>query len=499
MRLTFCGALAAMLIVGGMPAHAASRLDTPEAARREYNALLKQAEASKATVARIEALVTSPAFAQLEPVERCNAYWLAGAAKYDLKDYPASARYYAKAVDCPEMPKDVWTGLFSAALASSDWDNAARSLQTLLEHYPAELANFKDWTVFRTVGKAGGLEKGSDRRFALLDALYDTGWKPSEGDMDSLLADLAAGLVDRGLTIRATRVAQQIRDPYVLARARADKRFDALFDHAAPEFDPEVQAGKDLERHARRMADNPRKLGELNSYAFYLMLNRHPDTALKLLDDALAGAAAAPKGKPPYDDLGDQLEWTKDYRQRALLDLGREDEAVAMEIEAAKSAGDDTVSHVINLAELYDSLGRPNDALATIEAMKGGASAYGRMQAELVHVMTYAQLGDAAKLKTSLDYMKAHEADAPGSLTEALLATNDLDALAANYLRRLADPDQRLVALSELQRWGEPAHRTVMDKLWAERTETLRNRPDIKAAVDQVGRINRVSFQEFPG
>jgi hypothetical protein len=405
------------------------------------------------------------------------------------------------------MPLEAWSAGFDAALRVENWDAAVRELQMLAERWPAELSTYNDDAIFRTIAGARKVEKGAERRYALLDVLYDTGWKPSDpgATMDRLWADLAAGLTEHGLTIRATRVVQGVRHPWTLAYMRADKRFDGLFDHTSPDFDPEVQSPIELESSRKLVVDHPDKLAYVTDYAYDLLLHRHPEAALKLLDGARARIAAATKDKPAYADLETKGVWLKDYRRRALMELGRDDEALSLAIEASgdKEEGGDNVSQVINLAGIYDDLGRPKDALDTLtrlkgaaNLLKGGASPYGLMQAESVRAIAYVQLGDKQGLATSMAYLKSHEADAPGALFEPMMWAGDLDAVAAIYIDRLNDPEQRLAALGDLQEFAQPLHPTPAGVTLHQRWDALRARADMQAAIAKVGRINRYSFLE---
>jgi tetratricopeptide (TPR) repeat protein len=500
MRLTSCGLLAALLILSAGQARAAPRLATAADVRREVQAISELSKKTPVKVydARAQAVLNAAAFAELEPPQRCAVYWMAGAIKAQLKDWQASADHYARATECPEMPKEAWSGRLDAALRASDTDGAAAAMQGILERFPDALTGFTDEAVVTVLGRVRGLPKGPQRQFALLDALFDAGWKPADPsiDLQNDWVTLAAGLVDRGLTIRAARVAQTIRDPWALTMMRADKRFDDLFDHAAPQFDPEVQSAVELEFRRKLVADHPDRLGYVIDYADDLIHHLQPDLALKLLDDAQAFIARAPTDKPAYSDLSEKAVWVKDYRRRALMQLGRIDEALAIEVEAAgeEERGGENVSQTINLAGLYAELGRPQEALTTLDRLKANASPYGLMQVEKIRAIACAELGDKDGLAKSLDYLRTHEADAPGALIVPLMWAGDLDAVAAVYIRRLADPDLRLDALSDMQLFALGLHPTVSAARLRARWDALRARPDIKAAVDKVGRVGRYSF-----
>ena len=103
--------------------------------------------------------------------------------------------------------------------------------------------------------------------------------------------------------------------------------------------------------------------------------------------------------------------------------VGRWDEAVA-QLAAASLLMEEyggNVDQLINLGYLYCSLGRPKDALSAIGSVTADTSPFGAMQFENVRLNAAYQLGDAKQIKRSLEYLRAHRADAPGTYEDALI------------------------------------------------------------------------------
>ncbi len=74
----------------------------------------------------------------------------------------------------------------------------------------------------------------------------------------------------------------------------------------------------------------------------------------------------------------------------------------------------------------------------------------------------------------------------------ALLCIGDIDGAAAADISRLGDPEHRDTALLALQIYEPPP--VVLSEQEAEierRKAAIRERPDVRAAVDAVGRIER--------
>jgi tetratricopeptide (TPR) repeat protein len=233
-----------------------------------------------------------------------------------------------------------------------------------------------------------------------------------------------------------------------------------------------------------------------------LIESRRTIEALKLLDEVLARAAAPNGGRPAFPDAGEELAWTMDYHARVLAQLGRYDEAVA-ELRAAAQRpeyGGPNISQSINLAGLLASLGRFQEADAIAGAVLArDLSPYGRMQAEAVRGCARVQANDRSGAAGSLAFLKAHQADAPQALQEALICAGDLDGAARLYVDRLRDPDRRIAALSELQDYAAPPVTTPLQRELARRRLLVRARPAVRAAIAKVGRIEHYNLLQMPG
>src|SRR5581483_9494042 len=98
-----------------------------------------------------------------------------------------------------------------------------------------------------------------------------------------------------------------------------------------------------------------------------------------------------------------------------------------------------------------------------------------------------AELGDVAAIEESLAFLRAHRAARPSSLVAALVCANRLDAAATELAAQLADPGTRLAALGAAQVYADPVaqpHSAQLRARWAQ----LLARPDVRAAVEKVGR-----------
>jgi hypothetical protein len=100
------------------------------------------------------------------------------------------------------------------------------------------------------------------------------------------------------------------------------------------------------------------------------------------------------------------------------------------------------------------------------------------------------QKGDTQIANESLTYLVEHRNDALNMWQWTLVRANRLDEAAALLIERLRDPTLRGEALDDLQDYANPpqqAQRAVWNARWLE----IRNRPDVRHAIDAVGRIEK--------
>jgi tetratricopeptide (TPR) repeat protein len=263
-----------------------------------------------------------------------------------------------------------------------------------------------------------------------------------------------------------------------------------------------VRAATDEIASARTMMDaHPDRLGAVNRLAVALLAMEQQDEVLKLTEAALAKALPADGSRSSYSDVDTQVNWTMDYRQRALYRAGRFDEAAAIEEKAARrpEAGHLNVSQAINLGDMYYALGRPKDALNAIaDIAERDVSGYGALAADGVRICAAVQLHDDKLVQARLAATASHARDGAQPYASALLCVNDLDTLAKFYIDLLADKTLRIEALVQLQKFslGEP--RTAIETVIDNRRAQLLARPDMQAAIEKVGRSMTWALSMLP-
>ena len=247
------------------------------------------------------------------------------------------------------------------------------------------------------------------------------------------------------------------------------------------------------------VADNPNSLAAINSLADLLLQLGNDRDALDLLDAARAKALPADGSRSPFNDASEVI-WTLDYRQMALSNLGRFEEAVEQLRSASRrpERGQVNVSQAINLGNLLNRLGRASEARAAVaDIARRDVSAYGAMAADRVRVCAAVQLGDVDTARKLTDQMSEHAAEGYAPYAAALFCLGDLDKLAALYIAGLERPDTRLVTLVKLQDYDKAVAdkaKTPFDKMIDERSMAVMKRPDVQAAIRKVGRIQSWPF-----
>lgn len=380
-----------------------------------------------------------------------------------------------------------------AAYALKDNDDAVYAFATMAETYPLQLSELDD-SFFDEMSRAAlKLPRGEQRQMSLMDALLDAGWSPKkpEADWSRPWAEHAARLLDRGDVARAGKAAARVVQPGTVAAMRADNRFAPLVAKEPARFDVTKAHAARLEAARASAARAPKSLAALDNVAQALNAMGRYEETLVLTREALAKPASA------WDDA-DNLNWTLDLQARALRDLGRVDEALAVWRRAAglNEQGRVNVSQTLNLADMLVGAGRPREALATLETVKDGMSGYGRMVRANIRACALAELDDRAEAGEAVAEMAASPdaEDAPMLLLAARICLGDLDAAAAGLIVLLKDPETRLQALGEVQDAPPPPGATAYLRGLDARLKALLARPDVRAALAPVGRIERQPY-----
>lgn len=385
-----------------------------------------------------------------------------------------------------------WDWLYRAYTAQGDKDpqDSVYAFATMLETDPEPLAQVDDHFIGELHRQALELSRGEQRLMVLADDLLDVDWKPRDatGDWSDFWLEHAARLLDRGDVARAGKVMVRVTAPDALASARADRRFAPLLRQDPARFDVAKAHAVRVAATRARMAEKPRDLGAVNAHAQALLGMGRPAEVLTMTQAAL-------ERRPDSWDDATNRPWTLDIQARALRDLGRFDDALVAWRMATRPEIGGGVSQELNLADALLELDRPAEVLTIVGGVKPDkVSAFGRMVAANLSACANAQLGDRAGVERAFAALAADRDAIPFLEMSGHLCAGDQDGAATVLIALLKDPETRLEALADAQDYPEEAVTAPFRRAQLARRRALYARPDVRAAVAAVGRVERQPY-----
>jgi tetratricopeptide (TPR) repeat protein len=342
------------------------------------------------------------------------------------------------------------------------------------------------------------VKKGKDAalRRRVLEIFAADSYQPVEvgADNNFFRGELAIVRAGAGDTEGARALIAGITQPSKLLQLSLDPRTRALI---PANFDIRAATERELARRRDIAASHPNSLNAVVDVANSLRwLGRY--------EEALAGLeAASPEGPAGgnFTDRDKSTNWWWDAVGYANAYLGRYDAALAAFRHGidAKEEGAVNVSQSINLANQQQVFGRDADAIKTLAPLGDGkgASPYGVMQLMGVRGCSRFRTGDKAGADADYAYAKAHDSDAPATVTGMALCRNDLDEAAAALVRRLTDPDLMVDALLMVSDF-DPPPAAYPKQIEDERLELVKMRPEVKAAIAKAGGARRFNLRSAP-
>jgi tetratricopeptide (TPR) repeat protein len=392
----------------------------------------------------------------------------------------------------PEL-RDAWYWETFAQIAGlARDDNALVAAATALAiDYPDVLKSWDTARFFGVLNIARSLDD-EPARIRLFETLWTIGYEPKAGGypMDVYWLELMASYAAREEWDKAQAIAESLDTADGLATLAYDKRF---YRFAPSDLDAAIEAIKESAIVAARAAvsDNPHSLEALIVLTQHLKSAGRFEEGLKVVDDALAAIAAAPAGGAFKDEVRFG-SWLYGHRAMFLTNLGRFDEALAVQIQAydaAVAANADAVSQGLNLAQFYLQLDRPADALETIgKISEVSASEYGRVVGGAISACALEAQGKHDEASTLVETLVPGADKGFSPLMSALLCLNDLDRLAKITIEQLGGQATRSRTLKDQQRYREGAL-TAQEMTLRERQQRLLARPDMVEAIANVGKI----------
>lgn len=434
----------------------------------------------------IKSLLTAQGFENLSAEQQHAAVYFAGALALDEADYEHSLEYLRRSSDMKGSGADDWNLRMQAASRSRNKTEAVLSLTAIADRWPKRLNDLDSRTVAQIVNEA---PNGEPSRFQLLNALFEANYAPEEFDCSLWWRDLALLQLQKGELAAAQKAFAKITAPYALIGVLSDNRFAPLRTAAAIDVTASIE--QEIRKAREAIAAHPDKLLPILRLMSIQISALHYAEALQLADDTLK-AMDGSKGAKIYTDYRTYRVWLLDTRSRALCGLGKWDEA-ASQLAAARllpESGNANVSQTINLASLYNDMGKPREAQQTLAQISAeNTSSYGAMQAAIERVASADQLGDSMEVEKQLGFLREHREDSQETYQRALISANRTDEAAKLLISRLEDPDQRMDALMQVQQYKEhPLPKRATE--WRKRWQATLARKDVRDAINRVGTVS---------
>ena len=371
--------------------------------------------------------------------------------------------------------------------ATCDEPSAARALAALVSRYPEALANFEDNSIVQAARYSTDI--------ATLEYLVDGRWQPDDDvtDLSDLRLELTRLHVRNGNVERASEVAQSLvvspaASIGAIIRLLVEKDFAPLIARDPQTFEFAALLDWQVNSVRTRAEAAPDNLRRQLDYADVLLLLDRKREALAFVDALLARANTADAAQA-FQDQDDQLNWAHNTRATILDAMQSPEESLAAlerGVEAANASGGDLVSQLLNRSHDLVRLGRSREALDALASFNpDNASPYGDMVALRVRTCALHQTGDIVGAQTSLNEMRARASDSVIQVYSATICTNDLESAARLYIQMLDDPIERGRVVISLQTFiqNEPAFE--YDRQNAARINTLRERRDVRRAIER--------------
>lgn len=484
-RARLCAVLA--VTVSLAPAPLLARDDIHRAASKAFAGAQAdlQAEDCDGALKRLLPVIERRDFPSLAEPARLQFLMVSVSCELRIRKFQPALTHLQAATAIPGASDEAWRLRFGLELDADKIADATATLETIRQQQPTALAEIETEWIFIANRKLYAAKDDNLRRRFLTVVTSDE-FTPARDDMafDWMRLSYARLLEQDGDKAGAQSQIAAIRSGYTLQEISLDI---ALRDYLPADFDLRATYVRQLELLQKKGRERPDLLDvPIDMASVYLILGQ-PEKALATLE------AARPEGilSTQFSDRDNRFNWWLNEMASTYAYLGRYDDAVSS-MKTAIEFGEHTapnVSQAINLAALQQQFGRNEDALATLSASAESfktASPYGVMQYRQAEGCSAHLTGRQAMAEADLDYVRSHEKDDSSALTDLLLCMGRMDEAAASMIRRLDDPESRAKALADLSTFAPPPPNYPESPEQAG-LKKLRERPDVKAAIERAG------------
>jgi tetratricopeptide (TPR) repeat protein len=381
------------------------------------------------------------------------------------------------------------------ALRAGDRTEAAQTLWTIIEHSPDSLAAIPEEDVRSGVSAAANAGPGQVTSLQILDALFKIGWKPNyHVEPSDYWLTLAQARLEQQDLEGARAAAARITNPHELIMMQADRRFDAIVERDANAVGIVRSAQLQVQILQTAAVEQPRSLLVVEKLARALEIEGNHAEAIKVASAAASAAITTVGGvRGPYDDMS-ELSWVLDVLSDALWNSGDFDRAVQIMRTASRipEQGVPNVSQQLNLAGMYCTLGKPDEAAAVIRELGGYGgmkSPFGAFAMHGLFLRIALLKNDHAAIKNELAYVREHQKAGRLAVLRDFVLGGALDD-ATSWLRsNLADPATRGRTLALLQHFDGDRIGPGEQQFEA-RWQAWLDSPEVREEVAKWGRIN---------
>lgn len=390
------------------------------------------------------------------------------------------------------LPRSYTVGfLAQVALGAKRYDEAADRLVRVAREWPASVTREHldiAWGLYR-----GWRDNpGAQRR--LLQSLLDARFEPSDAIAEPLWYELARLHLDAGDVTRARAAAGRTSGVMEAVKMRIDRRFDPVLAAEPSLGDVRAQGERRLASARTKAASHPGDVALLRDVAdAQLLLGDHDATlrTVAAMTDTLGTPAERSAARPDY----------RPYLLMLRAVLHRRNGAFGPLLEDAEMASFLTVPGTADLGKLsraatHCDLGRPDDAEAALDPAMD-AMEYVSLYQALQRVCIATARDDSAAAAQHLATLREKATpDDMAFVLDAQLYMGDVAGAASTFIALLERPSTRADMLVVAQRDRDPPP-APGEKRYLAALEAMLARPDVRAAVEKVGRIE--TFDIFLG
>lgn len=429
-------------------------------------------------------VIEGPFYAGMTDAQRHDLDQTAGFAFFQTQQWRSAHPRFVRASDAQSHePSDLWYRMETAKL-TDDFDDAYASFLRLTNERPAFIARqAEDVTIAVLEQGFGTLPEGPARQRVFESYLTAMDWKPADPlfSPDVIGFHRALHQAEDGVTSNLGWLIDTFEEPMVVATVGADKRFDAIAAGHADRTNVALANFKRLTRFKALAANAPENLAYQSAVVGHLSAIGRETEALATLDRALQ-LAPLPLDQRDQEFL-QQYDHALVQRSFILFKLGRTREA----LNDARIQSDPQL-----VGQWLVALGEGRKALKILAPVDITTKQLTtRAYLAALRVCAAHQAGDRAIERENLDFLHAHPLYDPGQTLNALLCADDAEGAARHVREGLADPRRRHLILGALQIFLPPPVQTPFQAQMEARRAALRDRPDVREAIDKVGRINR--------